>query len=194
MRDGQIAEHVASHPNALKFVQTPKPFPVSFGQEKFFGVNAFKLVLDGKETYVRYRIAPLKGTAYLSEDELKTKSANYLFDALHDSIGAGGAGGSPISFPLKEPIEFDLLVQIGDLSKGDITNDNTAKWPEEREVVELGRIKLEDLLTKEESERLSKDIIFDPIPRVEGVEPSDDPLLDLRAGVYLLSGQERRAA
>jgi len=36
-------------------------------------------------------------------------------------------------------------------------------------------------------------IIFDPIPRVDGIDASDDPLLELRA-VYLLSGRRRRAA
>jgi catalase len=37
-------------------------------------------------------------------------------------------------------------------------------------------------------------VIFDPIPRVEGVEASDDPLLEMRAAVYLVSGRGRRAA
>jgi len=37
-------------------------------------------------------------------------------------------------------------------------------------------------------------IIFDPIPRVDGIEPSADPLLELRAAIYLLSGRRRRAA
>ena len=37
-------------------------------------------------------------------------------------------------------------------------------------------------------------IIFDPIPRVDGTEPSDDPLLELRAAIYLLSGRRRRQA
>ncbi len=39
-----------------------------------------------------------------------------------------------------------------------------------------------------------KQIIFDPIPRVDGIEPSDDPLLELRAAIYLLSGRRRRQA
>jgi catalase len=39
-----------------------------------------------------------------------------------------------------------------------------------------------------------KHIIFDPIPRVDGIEPSADPLLELRAAIYLLSGRRRRAA
>ena len=39
-----------------------------------------------------------------------------------------------------------------------------------------------------------KHIIFDPIPRLAGIEPSDDPLLELRAAIYLLSGRKRRTA
>ena len=35
-------------------------------------------------------------------------------------------------------------------------------------------------------------IIFDPIPRVEGIDPSGDPLLEPRAAVYLASGRRRR--
>jgi len=34
----------------------------------------------------------------------------------------------------------------------------------------------------------------DPIPRVDGIEASADPLLELRAAVYLISGRRRRAA
>ena len=37
-------------------------------------------------------------------------------------------------------------------------------------------------------------IIFDPIPRIDGIEPSDDPLLELRAAIYLISGRRRRQA
>ncbi|KAM7214317.1 Catalase-like domain containing protein [Rhypophila decipiens] len=178
VRDGQIAEHVASHPHALTFVQTPKPFPVSFDRERFFGVNAFKLVNGSKTAFIRYRIVPVKGTSYLSEDQVQSQPGDYLFSNLGE----------------KTPIEFKLVAQIADLSAGDVTNDNTYKWPDSRPVVELGLIKLDKVLDHEESEALGKNIIFDPIPRVDGVEASDDPLLDLRAGVYLLSGRERRAA
>lgn len=30
-----------------------------------------------------------------------------------------------------------------------------------------------------------------PIPRIDGIEPSSDPLLELRAAIYLLSGRRR---
>jgi catalase len=37
-------------------------------------------------------------------------------------------------------------------------------------------------------------IIFDPIPRVDGIDVSEDPLLKPRADIYLMSGRRRRAA
>ena len=37
-------------------------------------------------------------------------------------------------------------------------------------------------------------IIFDPVPRVDGMDSSGDPLTQVRADIYLLSGRRRRAA
>ena len=63
---------------------------------------------------------------------------------------------------------------------------------EQREQVELGTLELTQILP--DSFAQQKHIIFDPIPRVDGIEPSADPLLELRAAIYLLSGRRRRAA
>ena len=57
--------------------------------------------------------------------------------------------------------------------------------------MELGTIRLDG--PEEDDAELQKKIIFDPIARVQGIEPSNDPLLELRAAVYLISGRERRA-
>jgi catalase len=35
---------------------------------------------------------------------------------------------------------------------------------------------------------------FDPIPRVDGIDNSGDPLSEVRPKIYLLSGRRRRAA
>jgi len=34
-------------------------------------------------------------------------------------------------------------------------------------------------------------IIFDPLPRIDGIDSSGDPLTDVRADIYLLSGRRR---
>jgi len=76
--------------------------------------------------------------------------------------------------------------------EGDPTKDITKHWPEDRKIVELGMLTLNRVLAENDKEHHY--IIFDPIHRVEGSESSDDPILDIMAGGYLISGKERRAA
>jgi catalase len=45
-----------------------------------------------------------------------------------------------------------------------------------------------------ESDPDLRKIIFDPIPRVDGIDPAGDPLTPVRSAIYLLSGRRRRAA
>ncbi|KAK6443217.1 hypothetical protein LTR95_000041 [Oleoguttula sp. CCFEE 5521] len=178
--NGTAGEFLGANPSAKAFVEDPKPSPESFATEIYYGVNAFKLVSgDGNGTFVRYRLLPALGLHTLSEPDLKSKGPNYLFEELPERLGKG-------------PVEFKLTAQVA--KEGDVTDDATVHWPEDREIVELGTIKLATFETTEQNEKEQKRIIFDPIPRVEGVEPSDDPLLDMRAAVYLISGKGRRAA
>jgi catalase len=174
-----VPEFLSRHPETVRFLQDAKPSPESFATEKFFGVNAFRFVKEDKVTTFRYRIEPVAGEKHLDAQALKGKSDTYLFDELPKRLESG-------------PIEFKLLAQIAE--GGDITNNAIEIWPEERKIVELGMIEVEKALSDEESLKEQKQIIFNPIPRVEGVEPSDDPLLEMRASVYLISGKQRRAA
>lgn len=176
--DGSIETYLRKHPEAFAFVQAPKPTPVSFGREKYFSVNACKFVApDGKETFIRYRFLPVNGEQYLTAEEVSNKPANFLFDGVKSLIAEG-------------PIEFKLVAQIA--HEGDVTYNATEYWPEDRKQVELGTLRFTGLVEDDAEEQ--KKLVFDPIPRVEGIEPSADPLLDVRAGLYLLSGRERRSA
>lgn len=178
LKDGTIQDYLASHPKALAFVQAPKPTPASFATERYFGVNAFKFVSStGGETFVRYRVVPAAGEAHLDEAALAGRGADFLYDEIAERLGAAA-------------VEFRLTAQVA--REGDVTDDCTAKWPEDRAVVELGTVRLEGVADDQEARQ--RQIIFDPIPRVEGVEASDDPLLQVRAGVYLISGKGRRSA
>jgi catalase len=169
---------LGAHPKALAYVQTPKPTPSSFSRETFFGVSAMKFTnKDGASRYGRYRLVPEAGNDHLSDADAAGKSADHLFDELAARIGKG-------------PIEFRVLVQLA--NDGDIVDDATIHWPEDRTLLELGTIALTEPVADNAHEQ--KQIIFDPIPRVDGIEPSDDPLLEVRAAIYLLSGRRRRAA
>ena len=104
-------------------------------------------------------------------------SSNYHFEEIAQRVAKG-------------PVRFQIRVQIA--ADGDTVDDATAHWPESREQVELGTLELTQIVPDTPAQQ--KHIIFDPIPRVDGIDPSADPLLELRAAIYLLSGRRRRAA
>jgi catalase len=76
--------------------------------------------------------------------------------------------------------------------QGDTVDDATVQGPENRRLLNFGTITLDALAPNNEAEQ--RHIIIDPIPRVDDIESSGDPLLEPRATVYLLSGRRRRAA
>jgi catalase len=64
-------------------------------------------------------------------------------------------------------------------------------WPEDRPEAAFGTLHLNAVIANNEAEQ--RHIIFDPVPRVDGIDPSSDPLIEARANVYLTSGRRRRA-
>ncbi|KIW29227.1 uncharacterized protein PV07_05052 [Cladophialophora immunda] len=173
-----IEVYLGKTPSAAAFVGAPKPTPASFATEKYFGLNAFKLIAaDGTGTYVRYRITPDAGEAHLTDDEAKAKDPAFLHNEIQTRIIDGGAA-------------FTLWAQVAE--EGDPTDDVTIHWPESRRLVKLGTLKLEAVA--DDNDEKQRTIIFDPVPRVPGLQASADPIIDMRASVYLISGRERRAA
>jgi catalase len=173
-----IQKFMGSHPSALAFVQTPKPAPSSFGRETYFGVTAMRFTnAQHISRYGRYRIVPEAGNDHLDEAATASKPANYLFDELSARIAAN-------------PVRFRISVQLA--NDGDVVDDATIHWPSDRSILELGTLSLTNLIADSAAEQ--QHIIFDPIPRIDGIEPSADPLLELRAAIYLISGRRRRNA
>ena len=173
-----IEQFLSAHPAALKFVQTPKPIPASFARESFYAVSAFKFTnAKGQSRYGRYRMLPLAGNEYLDEAGAAARGANFLFDEIKERVA-------------KESVRFRIAVQLA--GAGDSTDDATVRWPEDRPQVALGEISLKEIAANNAGEQ--QQIIFDPVPRVDGIEPSADPLFDARANIYLMTGRRRRAA
>jgi catalase len=169
---------LAAHPRARQFAETPKPIPSSFATESYFAVTAFRFTnSQGLSRYGRFRVRPEAGNGYLSAAEAARRSANFLFEELARRLAQG-------------PVKFDVVVQMA-ADKDDV-NDSTITWPNTRQELEFGTITLTKLLDDADPE--IRKIIFDPIPRVDGIDPSDDPLIEVRSALYLLSGRRRRAA
>jgi catalase len=169
---------LGSHPAALAFVMAPKPFPTSFAKESFFSVNAYQFVNQiGIVQFGRYRIRPDGDSEYLDAPVAAAKSANYLFDEIKERLAKG-------------VVKLRIMVQLA--APGDVVDDATIHWPEDRPQIEFGTLALSSVHPNNNAEQ--RQIIFDPIPRVDGIEPSADPLLEVRASVYLATGRRRRAA
>jgi len=177
-RPTPIEVFLGSHPAALAFVQTPKPVPSSFFKESFFSVNAHRFTnAQGQSRYGRYRIRPEGGDHYLDDATVAQQTPTFLFDDLAKTLA-------------KHTAKMRIFVQVA--SEGDVVNDATVHWPADRREIEFGTLELMNVAPDNDAEQ--QHIIFDPIPRVDGIEPSDDPLLEPRAAVYLMSGRRRRAA
>ncbi len=173
-----IESFLATHPRALQFVQTPKPIPASFARESYYGVNAFKFTnREGASRIGRYRIRPEAGNDHLDAAAAAAKGPSFLFDEITARVARG-------------PVKFNIFVQMA--APGDVVDDASIHWPDDRPQLTFGAIALTQHVADDPNEQ--RKIIFDPIPRTDGIESAGDPLLTPRADVYLMSGRRRRAA
>jgi catalase len=173
-----LGAFLATHPSAKKFVEAPKPIPSSFAREAFFAVTSFKFTsADGTSRHGRFRIRPEEGTDYLTPEEAAAKSPNFLFEEIDARLA-------------KRPIRLGVFVQLA--GEGDDVTNASVAWPDDRPEVPFGTVTLTVRVNDQEPEK--RKIIFDPVPKVDGIDPSGDPITEVRSDLYLLSGRRRRAA
>ncbi len=172
---------MSSHPKALKFFQGPNLIPSSFARESFYAVTAFRFTnKKGESHYGRFQVLPEEGPEandYLDAAAAASKGANFLFEEIEDRLA-------------RSPIRLRVVVELAE--DGDDVSDATITWPQNRRHVDFGTVVLTKRVPDDDAD--ARRIIFDPIPRVEGIDPSDDPLIEVRSALYLLSGRRRRAA
>ena len=169
---------LSTHPKALEYVQLPKPIPASLAKESFFAVSAFKFTNNGGVAqFGRYRILPEEEPEYLDSANASAKGSDFLFDELSQRLQKG-------------PVKFRMVVRLA--GPGDPVDDATIQWSGDRQQIEFGVLTLTAEIPAADPD--AHRIVFDPIPRVDGIEPSADPLFEPRADVYLASGRRRRSA
>jgi catalase len=166
----KVGAYLAEHPEAgpaIQFQLAMAP-PASWAQLRYYALHAYRFLdADGGARFGRYRFEPEAGEAWLDAQEAKAKPHEYLADELRERLAAG-------------PVVFSLRLQLAE--EGDVTDDPTVEWPEEREVVELGRLELTGLDT--ERDRGDDILVFDPVRVTDGIELSEDPILNYRPLAY----------
>jgi catalase len=166
----KLESFIASHPNVPKALASAET-PVSFVRETYNGVNAFVFVDEaGNRQPFRFRLVPVEGAAHLSKEDAAKQQPDFLLEELKARLAQG-------------PAEFRLAAQIA--AEGDPITDATKPWPEDRKLVDLGTITLTELAA--DSAAAERALLFLPSNLMDGIEPSDDPLIPIRDEAYAVS-------
>jgi catalase len=170
-----IEQFLGVHPAALAFVTAPKPMPVSFGTLPYFGVNAFQFTnAAGEARFGRWRAVPVDGEAFVSDAEAAAREPHALADTLRSAVA-------------ETPVRFRLQVQVA--ADGDPTGDATKVWPADRQILDLGEIAITKAL---DTAAIENQLLFLPTNLTEGIDVSDDPLIELRTEAYAESFGRRQ--
>ncbi|WOJ91426.1 catalase family peroxidase [Methylocapsa polymorpha] len=166
-------EFVASHPNAPR-AQATVQTPNSFADEQYYGINAFVFVnKKGERQAIRYIAAPEK-LVHLDAAEAAKRPPDFLIDELPARLA-------------RAPVTFHLKAQLA--TPADQTKDGSQPWPETNKIVELGVLTIDKAAPN--SLEAQKELLFLPGRLIDGIEPSDDPLIDVRDGSYAVSFSRR---
>ena len=173
----KLGAFLADHPEAQTAVQwtlNAEP-PASFATQVYHSPHTFRLLgADGDPTLVRYRWRPEAGEATIPDDEAKARGRDYLRTELAERLAG-------------DPVLFDLKLQIP--VEDDPIDDPTAVWPDDRERVTAGRLEITGIV--EDPERGDHIEVFDPTRTGDGIELSDDVILQARARAYSVSAYRR---
>jgi catalase len=113
-------------------------------------------------------------TVHLDADDSAKRPPNFLMEELPERLKQG-------------PVTFHLKAQLA--AAGDSTRDATKPWPEDRKVADLGVLTVYKVAAN--SAEVQKTLLFLPGQLPDGIEQSDDPLIDVRNAAYAISFSRR---
>ena len=154
-----------------------RPLPASFAGTTYWAVHSYPATnAKGQTRFIKFKLIPASGELTLTDEEAKTKAADFLQRDLEQRIADGG-------------IKFDLLALLD--RPGDPTLDITVRWPDEdnRESVRLGTVVINAI---EKSEACDQ-TIFNPSNLAEGIGRPLDELFAARSPAYAISLGKRRS-
>ncbi|SAL35696.1 catalase [Caballeronia sordidicola] len=165
----------AAHPETQPFQAWVKNHPPSssFGNAAYYGINAFRAIdASGKTHFIRWSMVPEAQYSPVTADQ---KGEHDFLDAELRGRLANG------------PLRWHLVLTVA--QPGDVTNDATQAWPEDRPHIDAGTLVIERETPQADGD--CRDINYDPTILPTGLKPSDDPLLAARSSAYAVSYNRR---
>jgi catalase len=170
----RLLAFLTTHPRAIGALRANaeglKP-PASFASRRYYAIHAFRWIdASGGERYVRYTWIPEQEEAALSMRDAKRRGRDYLREEIAERLARG-------------PVRFDLSLQIA--GDGDAVDDPTSVWPPERETVTAGTLELTGVRDGADER------VYDPARVTDGIELTNDPILQFRPRAYSVSAERR---
>ena len=151
--------------------------PKSLAETVFNAIHTFWFEnAEGHRTAARYRWVPEAGVSSQSVADLKALPTDYLFTDVEERLATG-------------PVRYELRLILA--ADGDVLNDPSTAFPEDRPQVLLGHLALQRLTSLEEIG--DPIMLHDPTRTTDGIDISDDPVLNARRGAYEVSAVNRGA-
>jgi catalase len=125
---------------------------------------------DGTVTPGRYHLEPAAGVVTIAVEEAERRAVDHLRHDLEARLA-------------QAPAVFVLSVSLAHAD--DPLDDPTAVWPDERERVVLGHLRISGLAS--DRERDGDVLVFDPTRVTDGIGLSNDPILHFRRAAYAAS-------
>ncbi|AIY04234.1 catalase-like protein [Planococcus sp. PAMC 21323] len=145
--------------------------PSSFATGQYHAIHAFYFINEkGQRQPIKYLWEPEEEVETLSPLDVVSLSTGSFEKEIEERVAKG-------------PVKFRLDVLLG--QPEDPTDDPTKEWPQDREKITLGT------LTITEATEEAEDIVFDPTLVTDGIECSEDRILNFRHHAYQISHQRR---
>lgn len=167
------AAFFAAHAESAAFREWMKNTPpsASFATETYHSVNAYVLVNgQGERQFVRWAMVPETAARHAKSG----KGDGFLERDLTRRLHQG-------------PLHWHLMLTLA--APDDVTHNATLAWPATRPQVDAGTLTL--TASEPQANGICRDISFDPLVLPNGIDPSDDPLLDFRGEAYQESLKRR---
>lgn len=178
MNAAAVAAANAAHPDwtpQMAYLRDLPP-PASYATERYFGVNSFVFRnAAGERRHARWTFEPVAGRVGLTAEERQARGTAFLGAELRGRVAAA-------------PAEWRVLLQMP--AAGDPLDDAVAAWPMDRPVIEVARLRI-TAVQAEGAAGVCDARMFNPVLLPEGIDPSDDPILNARAESYAVSLSRR---
>jgi catalase len=147
--------------------------PKSYFSLRYYGVHAFRWVAaDGSSRHVRWEWVPLDGDRRLGLREARSRGRDFLQHDVRQRLTRGST-------------RFTLELQLAE--PGDPVDDPSQRWPPQRERIDAGTLEIAEV----DADTDENSLVFDPGRVTEGIELSNDPVLQFRPQAYSESVSRR---